>query len=233
MNYTPETLDRLAAEYALGTLRGRARARFEALCEHIAVAATARDAWEERLAALVLRTRSVTPAASTWLAIVSALHIGADPVLAFPAQRVRRPLWQQFAVAASLAILAGTLGWFMAQQEGRGPALTAVVSDAAGRPLWRVAASSDMRRLQITVLGGEAIADDRSLELWALPRDGAAPVSLGLVPRAAALSVALLEPQRAALLGADKVAVSLEPRGGSPTGAPTGPVLHVADVTRG
>jgi len=31
--------------------------------------------------------------------------------------------------------------------------------------------------------------------------------------------------QRQALLGASKVAVSLEPQGGSTTGAPTGPVL--------
>ena len=85
----------------------------------------------------------------------------------------------------------------------------------------------------IAVLGGETIAADRSLELWALPRNGSAPVSLGLIPRAQGLSVALLEPQRAALLAADKVAVSLEPRGGSPTGAPTGPVVHVADQSRG
>jgi anti-sigma-K factor RskA len=36
--------------------------------------------------------------------------------------------------------------------------------------------------------------------------------------------------QRAALLAADKVAVSVEPSGGSPTGSPTGPVIIVASL---
>ena len=33
-----------------------------------------------------------------------------------------------------------------------------------------------------------------------------------------------------ALAGAHKIAVSLEPAGGSPTGRPTGPVLHLAGL---
>jgi anti-sigma-K factor RskA len=37
--------------------------------------------------------------------------------------------------------------------------------------------------------------------------------------------------QRAALVGAKQLAVSVEPSGGSPTGLPTGPVIHVADLT--
>ncbi|MBV8974837.1 MAG: anti-sigma factor, partial [Sinobacteraceae bacterium] len=40
----------------------------------------------------------------------------------------------------------------------------------------------------------------------------------------------LTAPQRAALLAADKVAVSLEPLGGSPTGSPTGPIVIVTNV---
>jgi anti-sigma-K factor RskA len=36
--------------------------------------------------------------------------------------------------------------------------------------------------------------------------------------------------QLAALAASTKVAVSLEPPGGSPTGAPTGPVLYVGTI---
>jgi len=55
-------------------------------------------------------------------------------------------------------------------------------------------------------------------------------VSLGLLPGAGRADRTLSEPQRAALLAADKVAVSVEPAGGSPTGAPTGPIVIVTNV---
>jgi anti-sigma-K factor RskA len=40
----------------------------------------------------------------------------------------------------------------------------------------------------------------------------------------------LNDAQRLALSRSRQIAISLEPPGGSPTGAPTGPVLYVADV---
>ena len=73
-------------------------------------------------------------------------------------------------------------------------------------------------------------AAGRSYELWALPRGGGAPVSLGLLPAAGSAERPLSERQRTALLAADKVAVSVEPAGGSPTGSPTGPIVIVTNV---
>jgi anti-sigma-K factor RskA len=53
MNYNrPELLDRLAAEYVLGTLRGRALGRFERLVRELPAARAAVQAWEQRLATL-------------------------------------------------------------------------------------------------------------------------------------------------------------------------------------
>ncbi|MGH8204486.1 MAG: anti-sigma factor domain-containing protein, partial [Steroidobacteraceae bacterium] len=73
--------------------------------------------------------------------------------------------------------------------------------------------------------------DRRARELWALP-EGAAPVSLGLMPESGSIRLALDDRQRAALAAATNVAVSDEPAGGSPTGAPTGAVLYVAPLAR-
>ena len=61
---------------------------------------------------------------------------------------------------------------------------------------------------------------------------GAAPVSLGLMPASGEVRLALNDRQRAALAAAANVAVSDEPAGGSPTGAPTGAVLYVAKIAR-
>jgi anti-sigma-K factor RskA len=69
----------------------------------------------------------------------------------------------------------------------------------------------------------------KALELWALP-DGGSPVSLGLLPTQGEFHRVLTAAQRTALAGSKQLAVSLEPAGGSPTGLPTGPVLHVAPL---
>ena len=57
--------------------------------------------------------------------------------------------------------------------------------------------------------------------------DGQPPKSLGVIPRSehmASLKLAAAADQAFASVAA--LAVSLEPPGGSPTGAPTGPVLY-------
>ena len=75
--------------------------------------------------------------------------------------------------------------------------------------------------LDIALLAGAPVTD-RTFELWLLPEDGA-PESLGTFAQTGRLpSTAVAQMQAGTGL-----AVSLEPIGGSPTGAPTGPVLAV------
>lgn len=97
--------------------------------------------------------------------------------------------------------------------------------------MWRVAVAADGDALEVETTGDVSYPDDRSRELWALPAD-AAPVSLGLMPASGRVWLALDDRQRAALALAANVAVSDEPAGGSPTGAPIGAVLYVAALTR-
>lgn len=77
-----ELLDRLAAEYALGTLRGRARRRFERWLLSPQVAGLVR-AWEDRLAFLETReVRIAPPPAHVWGDIETRLGLrrsGRDP----------------------------------------------------------------------------------------------------------------------------------------------------------
>jgi anti-sigma-K factor RskA len=55
-------------------------------------------------------------------------------------------------------------------------------------------------------------------------------VSLGLMPKSGRITLELNDTQRMALSRSRKIAISLEPPGGSPTGAPTGEVLFVTDI---
>jgi anti-sigma-K factor RskA len=104
----------------------------------------------------------------------------------------------------------------------------AIFASADGAQLWRVQASQDTTTLSMETVGAVTVQPGHSYELWALPQ-GHAPVSLGLMPTAGSASETLTEAQRMALRDSRKLAISLEPQGGSPTGVATGPVVHVAD----
>ena len=65
----PELLDRLASAYALGTLRGGARRRFEAMAREQAPVRAAALIWQSRLSGLNELQRPVAPDAVVWTRI--------------------------------------------------------------------------------------------------------------------------------------------------------------------
>ena len=78
-------------------------------------------------------------------------------------------------------------------------------------------------------MAATAAQQGKDYELWIVPQDGQ-PVSLGVVPVGDTYQVILDDRTRALLASSRTLAISLEPVGGSPTGAPTGPILHVAKL---
>ena len=214
-----DVLDLLAAEFVLGTLAGAARRRFERWRDADPFVERRVRAWEDRLAALAFQLEPVTPSPGVWVSIER--QIG--PVL--------QGRWR--ALAASIAAIAVLgFGWLLWQQlRVAPPAAEAVIASKAGEALWRVELAADGEYVEISAVGAVSYPDQRSLELWALPPE-ASPVSLGLMPASGSLRLVLDERQRAAVGLAANVAVSEEPLGGSPTGAPTGPVLYVAAIAR-
>ena len=65
----PELLDRLASNYALGTLRGGARRRFEALAREQAPVRAAALIWQSRLASLNELQPQAQPSPAVWTRI--------------------------------------------------------------------------------------------------------------------------------------------------------------------
>lgn len=83
-----------------------------------------------------------------------------------------------------------------------------------------VALGADEDTLRIINVEGVEPAPGRDFEVWAVV-DGGAPVSLGLLPESGQIDI----PRPEGLTTGVVIAVSDEPEGGSPTGAPTGPIL--------
>lgn len=231
MDYSrPALADRLAAAYVLGTLRGPARRRFEALLPAHPALRRAVAAWQGRLLPLSTSVSPVEPPAAVWTGVEAALFGAAAPAPAPPAP----PWWQRLAVWRGVTALSTAAAVALAVVSVQTPPPQAPVlivmgaSDDAARAMnasFVASVSADGRALVLRPVGAVQIAPDRALELWAVPPDGA-PRSLGLVRADAATTLI-----RAQLLrDTAAFAVSVEPPGGSPTGAPTGPIVSVGKL---
>jgi anti-sigma-K factor RskA len=62
----------------------------------------------------------------------------------------------------------------------------------------------------------------KDLELWVVPKDGA-PRSLGVIPNVEKDTLIRITSADPRVRGAQSIAITIEPHGGSPTGGPTGP----------
>jgi anti-sigma-K factor RskA len=234
MDYSrPELADRLAAEYVTGTLRGPARRRFEALLPaHPALRNAVRE-WQDRLMPLTLSIAPHAPSADVWKRIEA--QIGGASKLAVAAPQASwwsgLAFWRGlsgFATAAALGLLV------MVNTPGPAQAPMVVVlssttanADGSVVPASFVASiSGDGRAVVTKPLLNVSLQTDRALELWAVPGTGA-PKSLGLI---SANGASVVQKNKVPL-GTAALAVSLEPPGGSTTGAPSGPVLFVGKLS--
>jgi len=222
----PQLRDRLAAEYVLGTLRGRARARFESLQRYDPALRKLVAEWEARITPLATAASEITPPARVWAALSRRIAgatrgQGAGAGLAF---------WRGLAVTSTAFVLVLATFIGMAPKPEPPMAMLAVMNDDQGHPAMVVSwpPMKGMRdpHIRIKVVQAHPVmAPGTSWEMWMLPGGQAAPVSMGLISidrdQVMKLTPALAEKMGSAW----GVAMSIEPERGSPTGAPTGPVI--------
>jgi anti-sigma-K factor RskA len=234
MDYSrPDRTDRLASEYVLGTLKGPARRRFETLLPAHPALRQAVAQWQLRLQPLASSVSEVQPPAHVWQQIEARLFADAAASAA-QAGAVAVPWWQRLALwrAVSGVATAAAVALFVVGSQVP-PAQAPIVivlganpeAAAAFNASFVASVSADGRALVLKPINAVALSPGRALELWAVPAQGA-PRSLGLVKEDGATT--LLRTQLLANTAA--FAVSVEPTGGSPTGAPTGPIVSVGKV---
>src|SRR5665213_68926 len=200
----------LAAEYALGVLTGTDRAAAQRLLQRDRNFARMVAEWEQRLAPWAGEIVEVSPPPQVWEAIAAAL-----PAAAPPSAGIWQSLafWRGFALASALAAAClGGLIYLGAVKDA--PPLIATIEGGGARVF---VATIDARRGTVSVVPASYSADPtRALGLLRADRT----VTIAIPPEFASQTV-----------GNATLAVSLEPPGGSPTGAPTGPVIGAGKLT--
>ncbi|CAG4888133.1 anti-sigma factor [Paraburkholderia saeva] len=244
----PETVDMLAAEYVVGTLRGGARRRLQRYAEHDPVIRRAVNDWESRLAPMTELAPARMPPARVWQAIEEQLGFAARRQLEARTTQAARPeprtwfenlaFWRGWAIGitalAAVALVLAVRGLLPhgptqpveAPQVAGQPALAithvAVLSDKKSDAVILISWDSAHAAVRLHRLTDAAPPAGKTLQLWGLPASGH-PVSLGVMPDHgdATLPTGQQKPQHYPAL-----AVSIEPVGGSPNpNGPTGPVV--------
>jgi anti-sigma-K factor RskA len=238
-------IEQLAASYALGTLRGGARRRFEALARDNATLRAAALVWQGRLASVVELQPQAAPSPAVWKRIENlvkadkqahALRAARAKPVAAGGWWASLGLWRGAAGAGALAaVVAVVTGLNLnTQLSGQVQELTArlsatpeieyvaVLADDKASASMLVTFDPKNKKLLLKRVGAFQEQPDKSLQLWALPA-GSGPKSLGVLGREAVVRLSAADSD---VREVPTLAISLEPKGGVPAGSgPSGPVL--------
>ena len=214
----PHHRDTLAAEYALGTLRGAARRRFERWLRDDPELEGMVHGWERRLGPLLDDVAPVTPPKSLWSAIEARIT---------PAEHPKPRLWDSLAFWRSLGMAASALLVVLAvalylpgQPAGPMPDRMLVVEGPSGQAEWVLTLDAASQRLIMKAVHHQHMPPDKACQLWAVSDEGAMhPV--GLLPEVGGKTMPLDRAEQARLLRS-KLAITLEPNTGKPSLTPQG-----------
>jgi anti-sigma-K factor RskA len=217
MNYRhPELRRALSADYAIGLMPSTARRRFENLLLDDPTLREEVARWQESLVGLTTSLEPQPVPERVWEQIIARIE---PQRLHVPE---KRPFWSWMRIAAvACTLLVAVIVGVIYNRDK--PDFNATLVASNQQPALTVQAFD--RYLKVEPVTVARVETGRSLELWAIPADGV-PVSLGVIPDDGKGRVELSESQRKLLGSQTTMAITLEPKGGSPSGKPTGPVLY-------
>lgn len=219
---------KLASEYVLGTLKGGARRRFEGWLYNDADLRNITAEWRQRLEPMAEFATPVAPPKRVWQQIERRLHLA--PQGGWSLWRESVSFWRSLGLASSA--LAALLVIVMSTQLLNAPQISHVATliDEKSQTAMLLTADSRHDTLEVRMVGNAPVPTDKELELWAVPKSGN-PRSLGLLADKGSVKLALSS--RAIGNDVALLAVTLEPRGGSPDpNGPTGPILYKGNWVR-
>ncbi len=235
MNYRrPELRDRLASEYVLGTLQGRARSRFQQLLREDPLLVDRVAFWERELTPLAEPVSGPAPSAKVWDAI--AVRVAPNPGV----QRARQDWFSRwFGLRGLGSLVAGvflglSVGLLDPSWLGRRDADTGenqlpesyvgVLATADGRTGMIVASRRFGQVMDVKQVIAVPAPAGTTLFLWAIAANGSTR-PIGPVPQGRFVQVPLAATSEALFSSAAELALSFEATGSTPA-APSGAYVY-------
>ncbi|MET1114559.1 MAG: anti-sigma factor [Comamonas sp.] len=231
-----QQLQALAGEYVLGTLSQQERREVETQLPGNPALREAVAAWEQRFVPLLSLVEPVAPPEHLWARVARSLEPASTaPERASSARPKPLPWWRDFeslrlwrgltAGGFALATLLAALLVVRAAAPQPGTRFMVVLVAPEDRTPGWVMQTSSTRQIELIPLAVTEVPEDKALELWTKADSWNAPVSLGLIEPGHSVQVPLdripgVQPNQLFEL-------TLEPRTGSPTGRPTGPIHFI------
>jgi anti-sigma-K factor RskA len=225
-----DLIDALASENALGTQTSRVRRRMQTLQMREPELAARVAYWQAQLNQLSETARPVPVPPWVWRRIETILQ---PPKPETPGWWQNLLVWRwTTGLATAMAVL---MTLFPPPEQPRPDALSAdggvvlVLTDEQSKTAWLVSRQSLEAPIKAQAITVPVMTVAQAYELWLLP-PGGAPLSLGLLNEQGGTVMQPATAVRDLVQPGVGMAVSIEPPGGSPTGAPTGPVVYSGSI---
>jgi len=231
MNYQrPELQHRLACEYVLGTLHGRARERFVRLMRQDGGLRDAVASWEQTLMPMATALRVTPPKARVWEGIADKVAPASRP-LSLRERILSIATLRPYVVGLLLGMGIMFVGSMVSRpsrdvvaQDHVPASYAGFLSDGNGSVTALVSSLSYSKLVDVKLLRPLPAAPGHVLMLWALP-SGGAPIALGVVPNEGKVTLTLPATSEELLSKVTELAVSSEPAPTSRPAQPTQPFV--------
>ena len=227
---SPDVYEALAGDYVLGQMPIQARRRFQQLMDERPYIQQAVQRWEQRLNPLGVGMPEKKPPRRVWHKIkseVAALEKRKQP-------ERKRGVWESIRIWRTATVITAVL--LMATLLVTNiiprppvpmmPSYVAVLANEENKPMFVAAANEKPMQMTVKMMKDVQMPSDKDFELWCQMKGSDKMHSMGVLAHNEETTFPLNETDWSTFNVTTSLAISVEPKGGSPTGNPTGPVRY-------
>jgi len=214
----PEIFEQLAIEYAVGSLHGRARKRFEVLMDtHFYLKAVV-DAYEHKFAHLVELLPETQPSKQVWDNIEAHISSPSSQKSSDLSKQQEKTSWwksaffkQGFGLAVMALVIAAAL--FLNPMTITPTVYSAVLETPTHEAIAITKIQKSDMKLSIELMKEVDVADDMELTLWCHPKDrGGKPMKMGTVSKQGKTMITISKDEWKNLKNVGMLTVHVEPK---------------------